>query len=287
MIEDAGSTNLGEGRLHGLSSRVAPLVAYSVLYVLFAAGAALSPASPNLGFLLFSTIVGAFAAIYLVYTFSGLTSDWRKLVNLVVLGGAVDVAGNCLPGVLRSVGVAGRASTPALIGLANLGLLTVALGCGGLLAKGLRQASYLFLAALVSAIADTYSVFGGPTRHLVKTEAVYYLTYQWGLISSGGIGPTIGLGDFVFLTLYFIGVRKQGWDDHKTLAAMALSFILGFLAVLLRKQGLPALPFMAAGLLAVHARDAHLPPQEWRRIIGLALLFAAMMTLIVLRRVFL
>ncbi|MBI3922558.1 MAG: hypothetical protein HY318_14135 [Armatimonadetes bacterium] len=287
MIEDAGSTHLGEARLHGLSSGVAPLVAYAVLYGSFAVGATKSPGPPNLGFLLFSTIVGALVAIYLVYSFSGLTSDWRRLFGLVVIGGAVDVAGNFLPGYLRTVGVAGRVLTPALIGLANLGLLTVAVGCGGLLAKGLRQASYLFLAALVSAIADTYSVFAGPTKHLVETEAVYYLTYQWGLISRGGIVPTIGVGDFVFLTLYFVGVRKQGWDDRKTLAAMALSFILGFLALLLRKQGLPALPFMAAGLLAAHARDAHLPPQEWRRIIGLALLFAALMTLIVLKRVFL
>jgi len=110
------------------------------------------------------------------------------------------------------------------------------------------------MAAVVGAVTDLFSVYAGPTKHLVKTSVFPYVSYQWGLIGNGGIFPCVGMGDFIFLVLYFAGVRKFGLDQKKTLMAMAGAIVVGFLSILVSPRGVPALPFMSVGLLLVNMR---------------------------------
>jgi hypothetical protein len=60
------------------------------------------------------------------------------------------------------------------------------------------------------------------------------------------------MGDFIFLVLYFAGVRKFGLSQKRTFLAMGAAFIVGFLSTLISPHGVPALPFMSFALLAVN-----------------------------------
>ncbi len=148
-------------------------------------------------------------------------------------------------------------STPAAIaltGIANLGMLAAAVALGWLVARGLKKPSYLILAAVVGALTDIYSVYSGPSKQVLHSEVFPYVSFQWGVFGQGVI-PCVGAGDFIFLCLFFVGVRRFNLDDRKTLLAMIAAFGLGFLSLVLSPKGVPALPFMAALLLLVHGSD--------------------------------
>jgi hypothetical protein len=130
-----------------------------------------------------------------------------------------------------------------------------AISVGLLVGRGLQKPNYLIMAAIVGALTDIYSVYSGPTKQIVSSNAFSYLSFHWGIIGQGGVGPIVGVGDFVFLTLFFFGARRFGLDDRKTFVAMLVAFAVGFLFTLISPAGIPALPFMAAALLLTHGRE--------------------------------
>ena len=243
------------------------LLVYSLLFGLFATAAVLLPASEDKRVLIFSAIAGALTATYVVFILSAMPDDLKSLEWLVLPGAAIDVICHLLVIRYTAVGGArpevitadntGGAVILALLGVANLGMLGVAVGSGLLLAKGLRSLSYLLVAAIASALADTISVAAGPTKHIMALDVAAYISLQWGVIGLGGVTQIVGMGDFIFLTLFFTGARKFGWNDTKTLLAMSAALMAGFLAMLVPETlpALPALPFMTVALLAAHATD--------------------------------
>ena len=109
------------------------------------------------------------------------------------------------------------------------------------------------MAAIVG-VTDIFSVYAGPSKHIISSQAFLYFSYQWGVLGEGVI-PCVGAGDFIFLSLYFAGARRFGLNERKTLVAMIAAFGIGFLTLLVSPSGIPALPFMAALLLVVHGRE--------------------------------
>jgi len=230
------------------------LLVYAALFAVFATAAILAPPSRSSAFLLSSAIVGALVALCVSFVISDGESHSRRMTVLLIGGMAVDLLCNYTALQFAEDNSSGEFIAALLKGLANVGVLSAATGAGLLLARGLREPHYLIMAAVVGAITDIFSVYAGPTKHLVKTSAFPYVSYQWGLIGSGGIFPCVGLGDFIFLALYFAGVRKFGLDQKKTLLAMGAALVIGFLSTLISPRGVPALPFMSFGLLAVNLR---------------------------------
>ncbi len=268
------------------SHRFAAVGAYILLYSLFAS-LAIHCSISQMHLIVGSAIVGALTAIYFVYAFSDSVLHWKSVSGLGLLGAGIDVLTNfCAKEMARP----DSGMEAGLIGIGNVGILTAAVCFGFLLSRGIRHTSYLVLGALVGAVADTVSVFAGPTAAIVKTQAVHYLALQWGLIGSGEhaphILPIVGIGDFVFLSLFFCGARRLGWNAKRTLAAMTIAFVVGILSVLVRPAGLPALPFMTVGLMVGHWHDLHLTQQDWKTIIKLTVLFTLCLLLIVLKRKF-
>ena len=113
------------------------------------------------------------------------------------------------------------------------------------------------MAAIVAAVADFISVSVGPTRHIIGTDVAPYISLHWGIVGMGGVATIVGMGDFLFLSLFFVGARKFGWNTRLTLAAMCLALAVAFLSMLLLPRPLPALPFLAVALLAVHGKDIY------------------------------
>jgi hypothetical protein len=187
----------------------------------------------------------------LVWLFSNGKTDDKSLITIIISGVIVDLAFNFVA--MRFFEA--KVLWTALIGVGNLGVLLAALGVGLLVGRGLQKPNYLVMAAIVGAITDIFSVYAGPSKHLLGSAAFPYVAFQWGLVGQGGVFPMVGAGDFIFLTLYFYGARKFGLDDRKTFAAMIVAFAVGFLSLLFSPTGIPALPFMSLALLLVHGRE--------------------------------
>jgi hypothetical protein len=232
---------------------------YAALFLLFACLALVRPADGAFATIFFSALVGAGVGITLAYAFSHGNTDGAALRTLIVSGVLIDVV--CNFSATRADGLMWL--WVPLIGVGNLGLLMAATGVGLLVGRGLQKPNYLVMAAIVGALTDIFSVYAGPSKHLIGSAAFPYVAFHWGLIGQGSVLPMIGAGDFIFLALYFYGARKFGLDDRKTLAAMMAAFAVGFLSTLFFPQGVPALPFMSAALLIVHGRELKAKMREF------------------------
>ena len=202
--------------------------------------------------------IGSTIAIGIVFLVSGLRNaaqiDNGNLLIFLGVGMTVDLVFNF--GALK-IAAANGTSTPASLALtavANLGVLAAAITIGWLVARGLKKPSYLITAAIVGALTDIFSVYAGPSRHILDSDIFPYVSYQWGVAGQGVI-PCVGAGDFIFLCLFFAGARRFRLDDRKTFFAMVAAFGLGYLSLALSPKGIPALPFMAAMLLLTHGRE--------------------------------
>jgi len=258
-----------------------PIVAYLLLFAGFVEGAQRLGEVSGKWAILSSAIVGACIALWIIYTWAIPNWQWAFLGLIFLLGGSADIAGNLLWH--KCIGWHYLARS-GWIGLANLGMLSAALAVGVMVSKGLRRVSYIALAAILGSLADVVSVSAGPTRHLVQTDAVYFLSFQWGIIGEQGIKPIVGMGDFIFLALFFAGAHRFGWDTRRTFAAMAIALIIGFCLTLLGGVGLPALPFFAVALGVAHWKDLQLSRREWAQVMQVVFIFALLLAAFVLVR---
>lgn len=229
---------------------VPSLIAYAALYALFALLSYWYRADENWAAIFGSALTGSCVAVTLVWLWSDGHEDDAMLRAMIIGGVLLDLVFHTLARWIRL-----QVLADALSGVANLGLLLAAIGVGIWVARGLQKPHYLVMAAIVAALTDIFSVYAGPTKHLVMTGAFRYLSFAWGILGSGGVQGIIGSGDFIFLALFFNGVRRFDLDDRKTLHAMNAALATGFLSTLISPQGIPALPFMAVALLLVHWRE--------------------------------
>jgi hypothetical protein len=239
---------------------VSILGCYYVLFLIFAWVAHRQVSVSSFELALLTAWLGAVVGIVLVFTGSRLDAakeNNRWFYALILAGLAVDGICN-FPA--SKLGAIVATNTPLqvlrwmLLATGNLGVLTAAIAAGLLVARGLQKPNYLVMAAIVGAVTDIFSVYAGPSKHIVSSEAFMYFSYQWGVLGEGVI-PCVGAGDFIFLSLYFVGARRFELSERKTLVAMIVAFGLGFLSLLFSPSGIPALPFMAALLLLVHGRE--------------------------------
>ena len=227
-------------------------------FALFSQGLFSYGSFSSLALPLLSALFGASVAIAIVFVVSKIRSA-AQIHNrelLIFLGGGMllDFVFNFAALKLSGGHSPSTPAAIALIGVANLGVLAAAIALGWLVARGLKKPSYLLTAAAVGALTDIYSVYFGPSKQILESAVFPYVGFQWGVFGQGVI-PCVGAGDFIFLALFFVGVRFFKLDDRKTFLAMIAAFSLGFLSLVLSPKGIPALPFMAALLLLVHGRD--------------------------------
>ena len=190
----------------------------------------------------------------------------------------VVVSAGVLPGTLLLVLVAlPLARLPwSALAFAALMLGLVALGCseaGWALAENFAKLGaavfagwaflYLFtdvgLVVLIAAIipvVDAISVFtpGAPTHEIVKNHISIYNHVAVAFIGPHGATAQLGPPDILFYAL-FLGAAarfglRTGWTWLATTGLYAASFPI---AIATNASGLPALPFLSVGFLAVNA----------------------------------
>ena len=137
-----------------------------------------------------------------------------------------------------------------------------AIAIGWALARLVATPRQLAALALLAATVDTVSVIAGPTRTVVDEapeafERIALHLPPWD--AQALLGPV----DVAFLALFVAGAARVGLRTGATAVAAATGLVIAAGAALGTGAGLPAIPFMAAGLLAVNAdRLAGLRPRR-------------------------
>ena len=133
--------------------------------------------------------------------------------------------------------------------------VVAAVAAGRLLGRQMAEGWWLALVALVALLADSWSVFAGPTRLIVERApgVLDYLLIYFPALgnSSGGLG--LGMSDLFFAGLFLTGSRISGLRVRATFWAMAAAFVATVALALLTARPLPALPFLSLALLAANA----------------------------------
>jgi hypothetical protein len=125
---------------------------------------------------------------------------------------------------------------------------------------------WVALVALVIPLVDSFSVWRGPTKHIVEEEPQVFDVFSFAFPSPGGTGSAhLGLPDLMFFALFLAAAARWHLRVGWTWVAMALSLgVTMWLAVGWGVAGLPALPGIAFGFLIPNADLLWREFQRWR-----------------------
>ncbi|MGE0785374.1 MAG: hypothetical protein AB7S26_06790 [Sandaracinaceae bacterium] len=176
------------------------------------------------------------------------------------------------------------ASVPAIVPTAavTITLLTFGSVAGGVVGSAIDKPGYLIVVAVVSSMVDAFSVLhpSGPTAQIVELEAaVNVLVLPFPFFGTTRIEPVLGVGDVTFVAIYFAACRRHGLPMVRTIVGLTIAFVATMIAVLVLQRGIPALPFLGAGVVLAHPQARALPEEDRRRaaigIVGIAVALLA------------
>lgn len=185
---------------------------------------------------------------------------------------------------------AARAARAPLGG--DLALVLGAAFLGAFVGRLIREPNMLIPVALVVSIVDIWGVYFGVVREIGERapETAAALSASVPMAVAPMLG-SIGIGDFVFMGLFFAAVVRLGLHARATLwasvaALLAASLVL-FAGSLWRGLGpiadrLPGLPFLAAAVIVVNLRGFHLSREENRAVVGVVIALGAILAAVTL-----
>ena len=158
---------------------------------------------------------------------------------------------------------------------------------GGMVGSRIEHPGHLLFVAVVSSLADTFSVAApdGPSAAIASSEvALSLLAVSFPMLGTDQIAPLLGVGDLVFTSLYVSAARAHGLPMQRTWLALGAAFVVTMLVVIELELPIPALPFMGMAMLIAQPA-ARVPPAR-DRVRGFAALGAisALFIALLLRR---
>ena len=140
----------------------------------------------------------------------------------------------------------------ALANFTKLGLMT---SFGFWFLGFFESVLWVTLVALVIPIVDSFSVWRGPTRHIVENEPQIFDVFSFAFPFPGQeASANLGLPDLLFFALFLAAAARWrlrvGWTWVALTASIGLTM---WLAVAWDVAGLPALPGLAFGFLIPNA----------------------------------
>ena len=219
-----------------LNRRVAAFVALSVVL-----GAYYSVAESLRNFtvwwevaiLAFLVIPAVFGLVYLALPI------WRAPAKRLLIGG---LAVGVLAVVLQVTGLV------VVANFAKLGAVTL---LAFWFLTYFETAAWVVLVAVIVPWVDAYSVWRGPTKHIITHQRHLFTTFSFAFPVPGEQNTAqLGLPDLLFFALFLAATERWGLRTRLTAVAMALSFGATMtLTVAFKLNGLPALPLLALGFL--------------------------------------
>ena len=117
-----------------------------------------------------------------------------------------------------------------------------------------EDVSWVVLVALIIPWVDAYSVWRGPTKHIVDERPEVFSALSIAFPVPGGGSANLGLPDVLFYALFLAAAVR--WHLRIALTWLCLTLSFGAtmaLAIWADVGGLPALPLLSLGFLAPNA----------------------------------
>ena len=164
------------------------------------------------------------------------SARWLPYAAAVLVAGAVaaDLAGAAVPGAFLKLGAV------TAVGYLFAGLFETAL--------------WVASVAVIVPWIDAWSVWRGPTKHLVTKREHLFTSFSFPFpIPGQHAAAALGLPDFLFFAVFLASAVRFGLRARLTWLAMTLSFgatmALAAYTEIFGGAGLPALPLLAVGFL--------------------------------------
>jgi hypothetical protein len=140
-------------------------------------------------------------------------------------------------------------------GVANFAKLGAATAVGWLFLRFFEEASWVVLVACVVPWVDAYSVWRGPTNHIVHHQRHVFTTLSFAFPVPGENGAAnLGLPDLLFFALFLGAAARFRLRVFWTWVGLTASFGATMaLATYFDVGGLPALPLLSLGFLFPNA----------------------------------
>ena len=118
-----------------------------------------------------------------------------------------------------------------------------------------ETAAWVVLVAVIIPWVDAYSVWRGPTKHILAHQRELFTTFSFAFPVPGEHNTAqLGLPDLLFFALFLAATVRFGLRTRLTWVALTLSFGATMaLTVAFDINGLPALPLLALGFLVPNA----------------------------------
>jgi hypothetical protein len=189
-----------------------------------------------------------FALIWLALPFREADGLWWVAVAFLVLSVALEVLG-----------------LEAFANFAKLGLMT---SFGFWFLGYFESVLWVALVALVIPVVDSFSVWRGPTRHIVEEEPQIFDVFSFAFPFTGEpSSANLGLPDLLFFALFLAAAARWhlrvGWTWVALTASIGLTMAT---AVWGDVAGLPALPGLAFAFLLPNADRLWAAFVRWRRL---------------------
>ena len=227
-----------------------------------------SAPAPILAYLLaFSCVVACTLGTAAHAPAAARTCVWGCLTGLVLLSAAAwrgTRSGLLLPG------------SGVLIGLLLLGT-----GVGALVGRRIEHPGHLLFVAVVSSLADIWSVTqpGGISKAIVEEPlALSLAALPWPMLGSGELAPLLGVGDVVFTGLYLAASRAHALPLRRSVLALAAGYAITTALVIATQRPIPVLPMLGACMVIAQPKARTVTPLDRRRgAWGLSLLACAIL----------
>lgn len=161
---------------------------------------------------------------------------------------------------------------PGQLLIGNTVLIVWATFLGKLVSRIVREGKLLVPVAVIAAAADVITVFWGVVKHVSETAPEVAEAFSAAApveVPEGVYAPIltfVGIGDFLFLSLFMAVAIRYSMRPVRTLWASYLVMLVAPLGFLFVREGpgLPGVPFIAAAALWANWRDIEFSGQEKR-----------------------
>jgi hypothetical protein len=162
-----------------------------------------------------------------------------------------------------------------LAATANVLFMLACIMFGRLMSRLIREPNLLLPVLITAAVADVFTVSVGPTRLALEKAPKIVRSLSLEVPKAGSAASkegaqglaaaaSVGLGDFIFATLFLTAAWRYGLDVRRAAAAATILAAAAMAAVLLvpKLPAVPLLPFIVAGVLLPNAKRFKLSQQE-------------------------
>jgi hypothetical protein len=174
--------------------------------------------------------------------------------------------------------------------LVAAGLLLGAGALGASLGARIERPGHLVAVAIMSALADLWSVYDPQglsarmAEQAVKTpDQLVLFALAWPMLGTDKIEPMIGAGDILFTALYLAAYRAHGLRVGRVMVTLGAGYLSGLVAILVTERPVPLLPLLGVAAVVADARTRSLPAHEKRTVLIMSVVMASVLAVRFLR----